>query len=46
MSESVLHPDFADDEPEDDWPYCECELDAVEDELASNRCSACGKPLH
>lgn len=35
----------APDEDEDDSPYCECHLEAMEDEEASNTCSCCGKPL-
>lgn len=30
---------------DDDSPFCECQLEAMEDEDASNQCSACGKPL-
>lgn len=45
MNESVLHPDFEDAEPDDASPLCECQLEAMEDEDASNQCSACGKPL-
>ena len=30
---------------ESDSPYCECGNDPIEDELASNKCDACGKPL-
>ncbi len=30
---------------EDVSAYCECQLEAMEDEDASNQCSACGKPL-
>jgi len=29
----------------DDSQYCECGNDPIEDELASNKCAACGKPL-
>lgn len=36
--------DFA-DETDEDSPYCECNLEATEDEEASNKCSACGKAL-
>lgn len=38
-------PELMDDEPEDDSPFCECQLEAMEDEDASNQCAACGKPL-
>ncbi len=27
------------------WPYCECEIEFDEEELASNVCKACGKPI-
>lgn len=33
------------DDEADDSPFCECQLEAMEDEDASNCCSACGKPL-
>ena len=26
-------------------PYCECEIEYDEEELASNRCKACGKEI-
>jgi len=29
----------------DDSPFCECQLEATEDEDAANQCSCCGKPL-
>jgi hypothetical protein len=29
----------------DDSPYCECGCEPIEDELACNKCCACGKPL-
>ena len=31
--------------PEDDDPFCECGNYPMEDELASNKCDACGKEL-
>ena len=34
-----------DDEPDSGSPYCECGNSPIEEELASNRCSACGKAL-
>jgi hypothetical protein len=34
-----------DDPPEDDSPFCECDLQPIEDEDASNQCFCCGKPL-
>lgn len=37
--------DPPDDEPEDDSPYCECQLEATEDEDAENCCACCGRPL-
>lgn len=36
--------DFA-DETDENWPYCECDLEPTEDEEASNCCSACGKAI-
>lgn len=33
------------DDYDDDSFLCECQLEAMEDEDASNCCSACGKPL-
>lgn len=33
------------DEDDDDSPYCECGNEPMEDESASNKCDACGKPL-
>lgn len=41
----LASPPEYDNEPEDDSPFCECQLEAMEDEDASNQCSACGKPL-
>lgn len=37
--------DAMDDILDDDSPYCQCDLDPIEDEEASNCCSCCGKPL-
>lgn len=31
------------DEP--DYPFCECDLEPDEEEEASRRCKACGKPF-
>ena len=37
--------EIEDDFPDDESPYCECGNDPLEDELSSNKCHACGKPL-
>lgn len=29
----------------EDWPYCECGNETMEEEEAFNVCSSCGKPL-
>lgn len=29
----------------EDWPYCECNEQPMEEEEAFNVCSSCGKPL-
>lgn len=34
-----------DDVDDDRYPFCQCQLEYVEDELASNTCSACGKEI-
>ena len=34
--------DYCDDE---DSPYCECDLEPIEEEEASGVCFCCGKPL-
>jgi hypothetical protein len=35
------------DDPMDDWrwPWCECNAEHDEEEIASNRCKACGKEI-
>lgn len=30
---------------EEEEPFCQCDLEPIEDEDASNQCFACGKPL-
>lgn len=30
---------------ENDFPYCTCGNEPIEDEEASNQCFACGKPI-
>lgn len=37
--------DFEPDDRPEDEPYCICGNEPIEDEEASNVCSACGKPL-
>ncbi len=39
---------YCEDEPDEwdeNWPYCTCDEEPTEDELASNTCAACGRAL-
>lgn len=45
--EIVTMSDYSEDEYEEvGSPYCECNLEPIEDECASGRCFACGGWLH
>lgn len=37
--------DVYQDDFEEDWPYCACGEDPIEEESAFNVCACCGKPL-
>ena len=39
--DAVLNGELGDE----DYPYCQCDLDPIEEEAAFNVCSCCGKPL-